>query len=105
MTLCGPFGEVAATRDDAFEALRAARHDPEAAGWLFGLNGARMDVWPSGMAREAGGTRAYVLDPGRIGTREGLELVNVFAPADLALVTTVDRQLQHAQLRLGSGLR
>lgn len=42
----------------------------------------------------------------RMGVGRGeLELVDVFAPADLALVTTVDRQLQHAQLRLGSGLR
>ena len=103
--LHGPFGESAAVADDAFEALRRARETPESEGWLFGLNGARADVWPSGMARDAGGTRAYILDPAKISAHEALELVDVFAPADLTGVATVETQLANARRQLGSSVQ
>lgn len=47
---------------DLFAALAVARRELEVQGAQLACNGARLDVWPSGMLRQAGyGRRAYVL--------------------------------------------
>ncbi|NQX23207.1 hypothetical protein [Curtobacterium sp. VKM Ac-2852] len=78
--------EHSATADDAFEALSLVRAALDRDGWLLGVQGARVDVWPSGMARQqGGGLRAY---RHRRGRRPRLDdLVDVFAPADGRLGT------------------
>ncbi|BDZ52828.1 hypothetical protein GCM10025867_50690 (plasmid) [Frondihabitans sucicola] len=89
--LSGPFPETAGIGHDAFEALREARRLPEAEGWKLGINGARLDVWPSGMARDQGsGLRAYVF-PGL--PARPTELVDVFEACDPSLVGSVAQQL------------
>lgn len=82
--------EHSATADDAFEALSLVRAALDREGWLLGVQGARVDVWPSGMARQqGGGMRAYRLRRGRRPRSD--DLVDVFAPADERL-GTVDAQ-------------
>ncbi|QQD75941.1 hypothetical protein I8920_14225 [Curtobacterium sp. YC1] len=78
--------EHSATADDAFEALSLVRESLDVDSWLLGVQGARVDVWPSAMARQqGGGLRAYRLSRGR---RPRLkDLVDVFAPADEHLGT------------------
>jgi hypothetical protein len=76
---------------DLFEALAGLRSTLEAAGDQLLCNGARRDVFPSGMSRSMGGGRkAYVL---RLGTpaKQG-DLVDLFDPASPDLVGTVDKQ-------------
>jgi hypothetical protein len=77
---------------DLFEALAAARRELEAHDILLGCNGARRDVHPSAMQRQAGwARRAYVLIMPRTG--EKLQVVDIFAAApDLSLLATVDAQ-------------
>jgi hypothetical protein len=78
--------EHSATADDAFEALSLVRKALDDEGWLLGVQGARTDVWPSGMARQqGGGMRAYRLRRGR--RPRFKDLVDVFAPADEHLGT------------------
>lgn len=94
--LGGPFPEVEARAGDAFDALSRARTVVEANGWTLGLNGARVDAWPSGMARDqGGGRRVYVIDADRIKNRLPLELIDTFGPADRSLVGTVAEQIAH----------
>lgn len=77
---------VEAHEDDAFEALCVVRDLVEPLGWRIGVAGARIDVWPSGMARDqGGGLTAYRT------TAEG-GVVDVFAPVDPASVTTIAEQ-------------
>lgn len=80
-----------ADKGDYFESLVALRRmiEPEDARIL--CQGARRDVWPSGMARDmAGGLRAYVLVKGRRPTSE--HLVEIFDPAEPSLVGTIADQ-------------
>ncbi|QFS79078.2 hypothetical protein [Curtobacterium flaccumfaciens] len=78
--------EHAATAYDAFETLSLVREALDDEGWLLGVQGARVDVWPSGMARQqGGGMRAYRLRRGR--RPRFKDLVDVFAPADEHLGT------------------
>lgn len=83
--------EHTATADDAFEALAAVRLQLERDGWLLGVEGSRIDVWPSGMARDqGGGLRAYRVRRGR---RPSLDdLVDVFAPAVEHLATVGEQR-------------
>jgi hypothetical protein len=83
---------VIADERDYFECLLTVRRQLQAEGLRVCCQGARRDVWPSGMARDMGsGLGAYVLTsaPGRP------ELVAVFDPADLALIGTVEEQEAH----------
>ena len=77
---------------DLFEALVSARRQLEAHGVLVGCNGARRDVFPSAMLRQAtGGRRAYVLAMPRTAARP--QTVDIFAPApDTSALATVDEQ-------------
>jgi hypothetical protein len=65
----------------------------EARGLLLCCQGARLNVWPSGMLRDwTLGQRAYVL--ARPVTGEGFEEVDVLDPAPSEQVVTVDEQIQ-----------
>jgi hypothetical protein len=77
---------------DLFEALVSARRELEARDVLVGCNGARRDVFPSPMLRQAvRGRRAYVLTLPRTTARP--PTVDVFAAApDLTFLATVDEQ-------------
>jgi hypothetical protein len=77
---------------DLFEALIGARLGLEARGVLLGCNGARRDVHPSAMQRQAGSARrAYVLLMPRTG--EKLRVVDIFAAApDRSVLASVDGQ-------------
>ena len=77
---------------DLFEALVVARRELEAHGVLVGCNGARRDVFPSAMLRQAaGGRRAYVLSVPRTAARP--PTVDIFAPApDTSALASVDEQ-------------
>ncbi|MGA6981055.1 MAG: hypothetical protein WBZ11_05835 [Candidatus Sulfotelmatobacter sp.] len=77
---------------DLFEALAQARRGLEAEDLLVGCNGARRDVFPSAMQRQAGfARRAYVLTMPRTTARP--EVVDIFASAsELSALATVDAQ-------------
>lgn len=92
------FHAVHEVADDAFEALCLARESLEPDGWLVGVAGAQVDVWPSGMARDQGG--------GKVAYRAGSpDLVEVFEPVDPATVTTVARQQAAAETHYGGRMR
>jgi hypothetical protein len=83
--------EHVAVEHDAFEALCTVRLELEREGWLLGVEGARIDVWPSGVARDqGGGLRAYRLRRGR--SPGPADLVDVFAPADERLTTVAQQR-------------
>lgn len=75
---------------DLFEALRVARLELEGAGIELACNGARRDVYPSPMLRQAtAGRRAYVL------AERGAErppTVDIFGVADWGDIGTVAEQ-------------
>ena len=82
------FEPVEAHADDAFEALCLVREQLEPHGWLLGVAGAQLDVWPSGMARDQGGGKvAY-----RMTIDGAMGVVDTFQPVDPATVTTVTHQ-------------
>jgi hypothetical protein len=93
---------VEAVGADLFSALETVRRRLEAEGMLVCCQGARPDVFPSGMARQmGGGRRAYQLRRER---RVGpADLVDVFEPADRAEVVTVDEQYAAVQRFYRSG--
>jgi len=75
---------------DQFDCLLLARVELEPQGFRFLVNGARRNVWPSGMARDMGGGRqAYVLVLGQPGRPE---LVDIFEPADESQIALVQEQ-------------
>jgi hypothetical protein len=75
---------------DVFECLLRVRAELEPLGFRFLVNGARRNVWPSGMARDMGGGRqAYVLVLGQPGRPE---LVDIFEPADDGQIALVQEQ-------------
>lgn len=83
----GPVAEH--TGDDLFHCLHGLRQALEADGLLLCCQGARPDVFPSGMDRQMGEARhAHVL-----GLEAGQEeSVDIFAPADVGLVGTIEEQ-------------
>lgn len=80
---------------DAFDALRAARAVWEPRGIRLLVQGARVDAWPSGMAREYGALRVYLLDEARVLAKEPLAMVDTFAPCDERDVATTAQQQAH----------
>jgi hypothetical protein len=75
---------------DQFECLLKIRAELEPLGFRFLVNGARRNVWPSGMARDmGGGKQAYVLVLGQPGRPE---LVDIFQPADESQIVLVKEQ-------------
>jgi hypothetical protein len=77
---------------DLFAALQQLRKSLEPLGWFPLCNGARVDCYPSGMARDmGGGTSVYMLSAKRhLGRR--LPLVGTFEPAPKEAVGSVDDQ-------------
>lgn len=78
---------------DLFAALQAARRELEAHGVQLACQGARINVWPSGMLRQAGhGRRGYVLTMPPAAAQEP-STVDIFEPApQSAVLATVDEQ-------------
>lgn len=88
---------------DLFAALQQLRRSLEPLGWLPLCNGARVDCYPSGMAREmGGGTSVYMLSAKRRFGRR-LPLVGTFEPAPKEAVGTVDDQDAYFELWLQKG--
>jgi hypothetical protein len=82
---------VSADESDFFEALRSVRRQLETDGLVVCCQGARRDVWASGMDRDMGaGLKAHVLTIGTGVARE--EVVDIFDPAEPTLVGTVAEQ-------------
>jgi hypothetical protein len=76
---------------DFWEALLQVRTELERDDIQLGCNGARIDVFPSQMQRQAiRGRKAYVLVKPR--TAKRCEVVDIFGPASLELVGTVAEQ-------------
>jgi hypothetical protein len=88
---------------DLFEALAAARRKLEAHDVLLACNGARRDVYPSAMLRQAAMARhAYVLTMPRTASRP--EVVDIFAAApESSVLATVDEQREWFDLWMRSG--
>jgi hypothetical protein len=77
--------------DDYFTALLAVRRILEADGVFILCQGARRDVWPSGLAFQmSDGLKAYVLPQGRPAT--SADVVELFDPADARAVGTIAEQ-------------
>jgi len=71
---------VAGLGSDCFDALIEARRQLELQGILVCVEGARKDVWPSGMARAMGaGRKAYRMALGKQALKS--DLVDIFAEA------------------------
>ena len=82
---------LVAEGDDYFDCLTAVRRTLESEGAILLCQGARRDVWPSGMARSmAAGLKAYVLVNRRPPTPD--DLVDIFDPAEPGDVGTVTEQ-------------
>lgn len=79
---------------DLFEALIALRRAVDAEGGLILCAGARVDVFPSPMARDMGpARRAYILTLGKPGRTE--DLVDIFEPAEAAQIGSVEAQAEY----------
>lgn len=77
---------------DLLECLKSARRDLEAMGLLLCCQGARLNVFPSGMTRQmTEGRLAYSLESGKELSDD--DLVDIFAPADCSEVATLEDQL------------
>jgi hypothetical protein len=77
--------------NDLFDCLCLLRERLEPDGWLIMCEGARVDVYPSGMSREMGaGRRAYVLRLGEHADRN--DLVDIFAATKVAQLASVRDQ-------------
>jgi hypothetical protein len=82
---------VAAGGADRFRALLDVRRELEPLGLQLCCNGARLDVWPSGMSGQmSGGRRAYLRPGGRAPGKN--DLVDIFDPAPRDRVGTVEAQ-------------
>jgi len=76
---------------DFFECLRAFRRVIEPEGFRVLCQGARPNVWPSGMSSQAGAWKSYALTLGQPGLRK--DLVGTFDPVeDIESVGTVEEQ-------------
>jgi hypothetical protein len=86
-------GQVLETQEnDLFQCLAVIRRQLERIGVFLCCEGARRDVFPSGMARQMGGGRkAYRHVAGSKPTQA--DLVDIFAPTDCSAVCTVDEQI------------
>jgi hypothetical protein len=91
----------AASGADLFDSLTSLRGALEVEGRLICIEGARADVYPSGMSRQmGGGRRAYRHVPGRRPDRS--DLVDIFDATCCDDVVSVDDQLASVK-RLRAG--
>src|SRR5438445_3727542 len=89
-------GTRAADASDAFECLCLLRKQLDREGIRLCCNGARLNVWPSGMARDmGGGLKAYVLQIGRRASID--DLVDIFESAPIEDIATVEEQRRFAE--------
>ncbi|MFG3702112.1 hypothetical protein ACGF5C_30075 [Micromonospora sp. NPDC047620] len=80
---------------DLLVCLLGIRRRLEVDGFNLCCQGARPDVWPSGLLRQfSNGRFGYVLASGTTGG--ALEEVDLFAPADAKEIGTVEQQLESA---------
>lgn len=87
---------------DLLECLKAIRRDLEGMDLLLCCQGARPNVFPSGMTRQmTDGRLAYALQAGKMPSDD--DLVDIFAPADCSDVVTLEAQL--AAMRKLFGLK
>ena len=78
---------------DLFECLKDLRHTLEKDGLLLCCQGARPLVFPSGVSRQMGnGRMAYPLR--RVPPLSEADLIDIFQPADVAEVGTVEEQTE-----------
>ncbi len=77
--------------DDLFEAFLNLRKSLEKQGYKLLCNGARKDVFPSGMSRSMGGGRkAYII---RIGLQTNMnDIVDIFDYAEPKIIATAKEQ-------------
>jgi hypothetical protein len=88
-------GVYQARETDLFECLRTIRRELEPSDVRLCCNGARVDAWASGMARDMGGGKeAYILHMSR--RAQPSDLVSIFDPAPVETVGTVDEQEAYA---------
>jgi hypothetical protein len=88
-------GVYQARETDLFECLRTIRRALEPSDVRLCCNGARVDAWASGMARDmGGGEKAYILHMSR--RAQLSDLVSIFDPAPVETVGTVDEQEAYA---------
>ena len=84
-------GAQTAEASDVFECLCRVRTQLDREGIRLCCNGARLNVWPSGMARDmGGGLKAYVLQVGRRASID--DLVDIFDSAPIEDIATVAEQ-------------
>lgn len=97
-------GSRTAEAGDVFECLSRLRTQLDKDGIRLCCNGARLNVWPSGMARDmGGGLKAYVL---QIGRRASLaDLVDIFDAAPVEAIATVDEQRRFSEEWLADATR
>jgi hypothetical protein len=78
---------------DLFECLIQLRTELSKYNYVALCNGARLDVYPSGMCRDmGGGSCAYILQSQKSPTPE--DLVNIFDPAPIELIASIEEQKQ-----------
>jgi hypothetical protein len=86
----GP-GRLRAEAEDLFECLVKLRTELEKEGAKILCNGARVDAFPSGMAREmSGGKKVYLLKKGEPANPK--DLVNTFDEAPIEQIASVADQ-------------
>lgn len=74
---------------DLFEALITLRLELEKAGYRILCGGARIDAYPSGMARSMGGARkVYVTQMGK----QAVDMIDIFDEANPVSIGTVEQQ-------------
>ena len=86
-------GAVTKQAPDLFEALAEVRTWLAARDAVVLVQGAARDVYPSGMAREAGGRMAYRFRDGKPATRA--DIVDILAPAEPGAVANVAEQREN----------
>jgi hypothetical protein len=97
------FDKVEFTSGDMFECLTMLRKELVKYNCLLLCNGARLDVYPSGMCRDMGdGLVAYVSKPGEIVREE--DLVYIFDYAEPELIASVEEQYNFHVSRINSKL-
>lgn len=90
---------------DYFDALQQVRRALERSSWYPLCNGARVDCYPSGMARDMGmGLSVYVLSA-KPRLRRRLPLIGTFEAAPKGFVGTVADQDAYFEARLESRAR
>lgn len=94
LSIDSPELELALQADgpDLFAALQQLRKTLEQLGWFPLCNGARVDCYPSGMARDMGGGAGVYMLSARRHLRRRLPLIGTFEPAPKEAVGTVDAQ-------------